>query len=201
MSVSDTKRESYRKPAVAAQWWCGFILLSSYLVMELMDANLCQVIQMELDHERMSYLLYQMLCGIKHLHSAGIIHRVSQSHDKVINGLSPENKHLKQRNCWKELHLASVSWGMSNSKSYLWYLFYFFLQPEIRWQRQSLFRPNSATLISPTVQLYYRVGHILQRKILHLNSDILPTKDPDPFLFYSAFHPRRWYTWVYPHPV
>lgn len=50
-----------------------------YLVMELMDANLCQVIQMDLDHERMSYLLYQMLCGIKHLHSAGIIHRVSVS--------------------------------------------------------------------------------------------------------------------------
>lgn len=46
-----------------------------YLVMELMDANLCQVIQMDLDHERMSYLLYQMLCGIKHLHSAEIIHR------------------------------------------------------------------------------------------------------------------------------
>lgn len=53
-----------------------FAFLFSYLVMELMDANLCQVIQMELDHERMSYLLYQMLCGIKHLHSAGIIHRV-----------------------------------------------------------------------------------------------------------------------------
>jgi mitogen-activated protein kinase 8/9/10 (c-Jun N-terminal kinase) len=43
--------------------------------MELMDANLCQVIQMDLDHERISYLLYQMLCGIKHLNSAGIIHR------------------------------------------------------------------------------------------------------------------------------
>lgn len=54
-----------------------------YLVMELMDANLCQVIQMDLDHERMSYLLYQMLCGIKHLHSAGIIHRVSYLHYKV----------------------------------------------------------------------------------------------------------------------
>lgn len=26
---------------------------------------------MDLDHERMSYLLYQTLCGIKHLHSAG----------------------------------------------------------------------------------------------------------------------------------
>lgn len=45
--------------------------------MELMDANLCQVIQMDIDHERMSYLLYQLLCGIKHLHSAGIIHRVN----------------------------------------------------------------------------------------------------------------------------
>ena len=53
------------------------VCLVRYLVMELMDANLCQVIQMDLDHERMSYLLYQMLCGIKHLHSAGIIHRVS----------------------------------------------------------------------------------------------------------------------------
>ncbi|KAF5397387.1 Mitogen-activated protein kinase, partial [Paragonimus heterotremus] len=46
-----------------------------YLVMELMDANLGQVIHMDLDHERMSYLLYQVLCGVKHLHAAGIIHR------------------------------------------------------------------------------------------------------------------------------
>uniref|UniRef100_A0A8C2S9K4 Stress-activated protein kinase JNK n=1 Tax=Capra hircus TaxID=9925 RepID=A0A8C2S9K4_CAPHI len=53
----------------------GTFFYDHYIVMELMDANLCQVIQMELDHERMSYLLYQMLCGIKHLHSAGIIHR------------------------------------------------------------------------------------------------------------------------------
>lgn len=55
-----------------------------YLVMELMDANLCQVIHMELDHERMSYLLYQMLCGIKHLHSAGIIHRVGSIRSLLI---------------------------------------------------------------------------------------------------------------------
>ena len=65
--------------------WC-FIMFPvcwvRYLVMELMDANLCQVIQMDLDHERMSYLLYQMLCGIKHLHSAGIIHRVSLARQK-----------------------------------------------------------------------------------------------------------------------
>lgn len=60
---------------------CAYLNLfpCRYLVMELMDANLCQVIQMELDHERLSYLLYQMLCGIKHLHAAGIIHRVSHT--------------------------------------------------------------------------------------------------------------------------
>ena len=59
--------------------------LDLYIVMELMDANLCQVINMDLDHERMSYLLYQMLCGIKHLHLAGIIHRVSLQKLREIN--------------------------------------------------------------------------------------------------------------------
>jgi len=59
------------------------VCVCRYLVMELMDANLCQVIQMDLDHERMSYLLYQMLCGIKHLHSAGIIHRVTFSFELI----------------------------------------------------------------------------------------------------------------------
>ena len=42
-----------------------FVFYVRYLVMELMDANLCQVISMDLDHERLSYLLYQMLCGVK----------------------------------------------------------------------------------------------------------------------------------------
>lgn len=56
-----------------------------YLVMELMDASLCQVIQMELDHERISYLLYQLLCGVKHLHSAGIIHRDIKPSNIVVD--------------------------------------------------------------------------------------------------------------------
>ena len=47
-----------------------------YLVMELMDGDLRQVVKMELDQERQSYLLYQMLHGIIHLHKSGIIHRV-----------------------------------------------------------------------------------------------------------------------------
>uniref|UniRef100_A0A3B4WQ64 Stress-activated protein kinase JNK n=1 Tax=Seriola lalandi dorsalis TaxID=1841481 RepID=A0A3B4WQ64_SERLL len=52
-------------------WVCSALLIHH----SLMDASLCQVIHMDLDHERMSYLLYQILCGIRHLHSAGIIHR------------------------------------------------------------------------------------------------------------------------------
>lgn len=47
-----------------------------YLVMELMDNCLLQVSRTHLDHERISYLFYQLLCGVKHLNSAGIIHRV-----------------------------------------------------------------------------------------------------------------------------
>lgn len=50
--------------------------------MELMDDNLDAVVKMELDHERLSYLIYQLLCGIHHLHKSGIIHRVG-----VLQGL------------------------------------------------------------------------------------------------------------------
>ncbi|KAL5267981.1 hypothetical protein ACHWQZ_G004881 [Mnemiopsis leidyi] len=46
-----------------------------YVVMDLMDANLCRVVNTQLDHERVSYLLYQVLCAIRYMHSAGIIHR------------------------------------------------------------------------------------------------------------------------------
>ncbi|XP_058453483.1 stress-activated protein kinase JNK-like [Malaya genurostris] len=46
-----------------------------YLFTERMDTNLSAVIGNPLDHERLSFLIYQMLCGIKYLHSAGIIHR------------------------------------------------------------------------------------------------------------------------------
>ena len=44
--------------------------------MELMDANLCRVIGIELDHDRMSYLLYQLLCGIKVRYSTCVRARV-----------------------------------------------------------------------------------------------------------------------------
>jgi serine/threonine protein kinase len=41
----------------------------------IIDDNLSQVIQMDLDHQRIYYLLYQILSSIKHLHSPSIIHR------------------------------------------------------------------------------------------------------------------------------
>ncbi|VDP01331.1 unnamed protein product [Soboliphyme baturini] len=44
-----------------------------YLVMELMDGQLRQATS--LDMEVVSYLLYQLLCGLKYLQSGGILHR------------------------------------------------------------------------------------------------------------------------------
>lgn len=46
-----------------------------YLVTELMDVNLCQLLRRKLDLKRMSYLMYQLLCGVKYLHSIGLILR------------------------------------------------------------------------------------------------------------------------------
>ncbi len=40
---------------------------------------------MELDQEKLSFLLYQLLCGINHLHKAGIIHRVINIFRKVVS--------------------------------------------------------------------------------------------------------------------
>lgn len=71
--------------------------------MELMDANLCSVIGIELDHDRYSFLLYQLLCGVKHLHSAGIIHRVRRLISYVLlilmivlQNLAPSNIVIKE---------------------------------------------------------------------------------------------------------
>lgn len=56
-----------------------------YIVMELMDRDFNAVIPMDLDHERISYLIYQLLCGIKHLHSANIIHRDLKPSNIVVD--------------------------------------------------------------------------------------------------------------------
>lgn len=47
----------------------------SYLVMELMDGTMKVLISRQFTHIQLSHLLYQLLSGIKYLHSCGIIHR------------------------------------------------------------------------------------------------------------------------------
>lgn len=48
-----------------------------YVVMELMNYNLSQVIkQLKLDNKNLSYFTYQMIVAIKYMHRSGIIHRV-----------------------------------------------------------------------------------------------------------------------------
>ncbi|XP_058125821.1 stress-activated protein kinase JNK-like [Anopheles ziemanni] len=46
-----------------------------YIFTELMDSSLRNVVGISIGHDRISFLVYQMLCGIKYLHAAGIIHR------------------------------------------------------------------------------------------------------------------------------
>lgn len=48
-----------------------------YVSQELMDADLCHVIQprFPMTEEHVRLFIFQMLCGLKALHSANVIHR------------------------------------------------------------------------------------------------------------------------------
>jgi serine/threonine protein kinase len=52
-------------------------LIFSYIVTELMDTDLHQIIQspQPLSNEHIQYFVYQILRGLKYIHSAGVIHR------------------------------------------------------------------------------------------------------------------------------
>uniref|UniRef100_A0A2M4BQ81 Stress-activated protein kinase JNK n=2 Tax=Anopheles marajoara TaxID=58244 RepID=A0A2M4BQ81_9DIPT len=56
-----------------------------YIFTELMDDSLRSVIGKQLDHDRISFLVYQMLCGIRYLHAAGIIHRDLKPSNMVVS--------------------------------------------------------------------------------------------------------------------
>uniref|UniRef100_A0AC35FW54 Stress-activated protein kinase JNK n=1 Tax=Panagrolaimus sp. PS1159 TaxID=55785 RepID=A0AC35FW54_9BILA len=46
-----------------------------YFVMEFMEGDLSQLRNVSLAQRQISYLMYQMFCGVHHLHKSGIIHR------------------------------------------------------------------------------------------------------------------------------
>ncbi|TKR89524.1 hypothetical protein L596_013615 [Steinernema carpocapsae] len=56
-----------------------------YIVLEKMDSSLTHAINMarigkhKMTHKHISFLLYQILCGVKYLHDSGIVHRVRLS--------------------------------------------------------------------------------------------------------------------------
>ena len=82
--------------------FCGKIvssnLVTRYLVTELMDASLVQVIQMDLDHERLSYLMYQMLCGVKVRFTYYTILLSSNYFEESYWQISAKSCHLLHRN-------------------------------------------------------------------------------------------------------
>jgi len=58
-----------------------------YLVTEVMETDLHRVIhsRQDLTSDHISYFLYQLLCGLKHLHSGGVLHRDLKPSNLLVN--------------------------------------------------------------------------------------------------------------------
>lgn len=56
-----------------------------YLVMPFMQTDLQKIMGMEFSEEKVQYLVYQMLKGLKYIHSAGIVHRDLKPGNLAVN--------------------------------------------------------------------------------------------------------------------
>ena len=138
---------------------CQFRSISSrYMTMELMETDLYRVIYSTqvLTDEHIQYFIYQVLCGLKYLHSADIIHR----------DLNPSNL-LVNRNCDLKIcdfNLAREELG-STLTEYV----------QTRWYRapEVMLSSQQYTRAVDIWSLGCIMGELLKRKVLFKGSNYL----------------------------